>query len=390
MFQPNPSLCARVRLAALLALAIGALAFGAGPATAEDDLPATSQFFDEYDTNADGQVTQDEFRGSSEIFRLIDKDGDGVIKPAELGLPADYKPDPKTKKRRAGGEASGAKGQDPRRAAAREKFMKRLQAMDKNGDKRVGKDEWTGPAEAFGRMDRNKDGFIDAKDGRRGGNRKPKTDRKKKDGAGDMRGHDKADAERMLERAKQQFASLDKNSDGALTADEAPHPKLLEMADGDGNGSVSLQEFIGLMKKRARASGGDKPRDGQRDGQKRRRGGRVTTGMLRRWDRNDDGKVSAEEFPGQDAMFARLDVDKDGFLTEADVQANRKKGAGSEKPTTPTTPQKSGNLIEQQDMDGDGKLTRAEFKGTSEIWRLMDRNGDGFLTADELPKTSGK
>jgi Ca2+-binding EF-hand superfamily protein len=39
-------------------------------------------------------------------------------------------------------------------------FDQRLRAMDKNGDGKVSKDEFTGPAGLFDRLDANSDGFV--------------------------------------------------------------------------------------------------------------------------------------------------------------------------------------------------------------------------------------
>jgi len=265
----------------------------------------------------------------------------------------------------------------------------------------VTKDEWKGPEKAFARFDRNKDGVLDAKDARggkaRGGEDRPARQGRRKDAP---QGRKPADAERMKARAKQHFTNLDKNEDGRLTADEPPTPKLIEIADGNGDGGVTLEEFLAFMAKRARsgrrgrdAQGGPK---GSGDAGKSRRRGRLSAGMLRRWDRDGDGKVTAEEFPGRDEMFQRLDADKDGALTDADVKAASAKAPrkpGSDRPGRDRPgkgPAKAGSIIEQQDTDGDGKLTRAEFKGTNEIWRLLDRNGDGWITADELKPATDK
>ena len=96
-----------------------------------------------------------------------------------------------------------------------------------------------------------------------------------------------------------------------------------------------------------------------------------------------DGRVSADEFPGRDTAFERFDADRDGFLTEADIKAAKTGGAKPDKaPTTPST----GDLIRDQDRDGDGRLHRAEFSGTNAEWRALDRDGDGYVTRAEAGK----
>ncbi len=354
-----------IRICLCFAIALFAVP---APAVAED--LERSEFFDEYDQDSDGCVTKDEFTGSSEMFKLLDKDGDGVIKPTDLGLPADYKPDPK-RKRRPGGEA-GARGGDMDKR--RQQFMKALQKMDTDQDGRISKAEWKGKEQGFARMDRNKDGFLDAKDRAgmdRGGRNK---------GQG-QKGRSLTDEKKAEIRTKaaEQFAKLDGNADGKITADEVPSPMMLELADADGDGNVTLKEFQKVLLQRAtrRAQGGG--RDGRRGGG---RGGRgLNAGRLKSWDRDGDGKVSAEEFPGREAMFARLDADKDGFLTQADIKAQ--KGARKKKDSGPVT-KKTGTVIERMDADGDGRLHRAEFTGSAADWANLDRNRDGWITQDEL------
>lgn len=332
------------RLGVLLTGVLLALWGGVRPAVAED-LPPTSEFFDEFDTNSDGKVSSTEFRGSAEIFRLLDKDGDGAISPTELGLPVDYKPDPRRKQRRAGGEA-GAKGRGkPGRkdgkpgAKRREELRKRLLAMDTDKDGKVSRAEWTGPEQAFDRLDRNKDGVLDKADRANAGRARkdrPERDRKRPDGAKGRAAPDGATEEERAARVRAHFKKVDKNGDGMLTADEAPNAKLLKAADANGDGAVTLEEFIALVKKRAQsgraggpsAGGGEKGRGEGRRG-KRKRGGKMSAGMLQRWDKDGDGKVSADEFPGRDKAFQRFDVDKDGFLTAADIAAAKSAAAAA-------------------------------------------------------------
>lgn len=51
-----------------------------------------------------------------------------------------------------------------------------------------------------------------------------------------------------------------------------------------------------------------------------------------------------------------------------------------------------GDMIKQMDVNGDGKVTRAEFDANSRaMFARMDRNGDGVLSGNELtpPKRPG-
>ena len=45
----------------------------------------------------------------------------------------------------------------------------------------------------------------------------------------------------------------------------------------------------------------------------------------------------------------------------------------------------TGRFIGRLDRDGDGKVSRAEFDGPKDHFRVLDRNGDGYLSADEAP-----
>ena len=48
-------------------------------------------------------------------------------------------------------------------------------------------------------------------------------------------------------------------------------------------------------------------------------------------------------------------------------------------------PQLSFDQIRQHDdADGDGRVTRAEFKGPQPFFQRLDRNGDGVLTAEDF------
>lgn len=311
-----------------------------------DELPPQTEFFDEYDANADGAVSRDEYPHSAESFRLLDKDKDGKISTTELGLPADYRPDPQAAKKRKEIRGREQRG-DGLAGGARDRIYKMLQKMDKNGDNAVSREEWTGRPEMFDRVDRNKDGVLDAKDRQRAG---------------------KDDKAAFNEAIKKRFDAMDKDADGALSPDELQRPDALARLDGDGDGTVSFEEFKSFA---SRMRG--------RDNRGGRRGRALTEQQLRRFDRDGDGKVVRDEFPGSDRVFERLDANKDGVLNAEDIQKKSDKPAKKEGVTT-----ESASLIQTHDKDGDGKLNRAEFPGTAEAWKQLDRNGDGWVTKDEV------
>ncbi len=92
---------------------------------------------------------------------------------------------------------------------------------------------------------------------------------------------------------------------------------FIQRFDQDGDGKVSMDEFTGPDQKFTRM---DQDQDGyisqsetpKRPPKHRQKG----KNFIRDFDKNNDGKVSQDEFPGPDEHFTKFDEDQDGYLSE--------------------------------------------------------------------------
>jgi hypothetical protein len=89
------------------------------------------------------------------------------------------------------------------------------------------------------------------------------------------------------------------------------------------------------------------------------------------YDANADEQVAADEFPGSEEDFARLDRDGDQVLTAKDFDWNEHS----------LSPSPGFMLFFQADRDANGKITREEF---ADLFESLDTTSQGFLSLDEL------
>jgi hypothetical protein len=105
-------------------------------------------------------------------------------------------------------------------------------------------------------------------------------------------------------------------------------------------------------------------------------------------DTDHDGKVTLAEFKAtqgerQARMFARMDANKDGRITqaEADAAAKRAEAAGRTGPGGGPP----GGFLMRMDANKDGAVTKAEIAAMSERrFETADTNKDGWLSKGEL------
>jgi Ca2+-binding EF-hand superfamily protein len=104
---------------------------------------------------------------------------------------------------------------------------------------------------------------------------------------------------------------------------------------------------------------------------------------FRAMDANHDGKISRDEHAAAaKGMFAAMDASKDGRVTAAEMDAAYERVTGQKaKPGDMPAAEK----IKVIDKDGDGVLTADEHAtGSRSLFDAMDTDKDGALTEAEL------
>ncbi len=100
--------------------------------------------------------------------------------------------------------------------------------------------------------------------------------------------------------------------------------------------------------------------------------------IIERIDKDGDGKVSRDEFPGPSEHFTQFDKDEDGYLDESELPDGPPPENGGNN--------QMGNHFSNLDKDNDGKISQDEFPGPSEHFTEFDKDSDGYLVENEMPK----
>ena len=166
-------------------------------------------------------------------------------------------------------------------------------------------------------------------------------------------------AARMGRRGE--FRSRGRQSEGRQ---EARAVRFAEM-DSDSDKLVSKEEYLEYGRQRFRNRGSSFSR--------------------RRYDTNEDGKISLEEsLSRSEARFVRLDDNEDGSLTRDEYVTSRF-SRSSNSAWFQRRQQARAERFTEIDLDGDEVLSKQEYLDPAEQrFATRDTNGDGFLTSDEF------
>jgi Ca2+-binding EF-hand superfamily protein len=102
------------------------------------------------------------------------------------------------------------------------------------------------------------------------------------------------------------------------------------------------------------------------------RGGRRQQGRrsLPRMDKNNDGRISRDEWNRKPERFDKLDKNGDGYLDREEAVAAGRAHAR--------------RALKQMDVNNDDRVTRDEWKGDPQRFDHLDSNRDGVITQEEF------
>ena len=204
--------------------------------------------------------------------------------------------------------------------------------MDKDGDGKVSRNEWTGQVKFYDQIDANRDARLSV---------------------AELTAH---------------FAATAKSKGGKKSGGKAKDPKtMVKIMDTDGDGTVAREEWKGPAvaydqidanhdarltadEIAAGISAGNEPKV-------------KLMSAIKSFDKDRDSKISRDEWTGPEKQFESTDANQDGQLTVFELATAQ---------------------VKQMDRDGDGKLGRGETPFPKEKFDMLDKSGDDLVSVEEF------
>ncbi len=117
---------------------------------------------------------------------------------------------------------------------------------------------------------------------------------------------------------------------------------------------------------------------------------------FRDWDKDGNGSLSREEYPGHPGNFRALDTDNDGSLSVEEFHHRSGPGAPPDARADGAAVRDSqwraarDEEFRRFDGDDDGVLTRGEWRGRPSAFDGMDADRNGVVTRDEYARGAGR
>jgi Ca2+-binding EF-hand superfamily protein len=237
-------------------------------------------------------------------------------------------------------------------------FQHMLKKMDSNSDGRISLDEYLAAATArFKGIDTQNKGSINAADiasspeAAKRDLRKAQFMVKRLDSAGN--GYVTQDE--FLDAAQKRFARLDQKGDGKLTPDELSAPRRPHDGAPPPNAAAAATDATNSKHAQFAQAHFDK------------------------LDTNHDGVVSMDEYlAAATAMYQKLDTQGNGRVTAQELATSPR--------TLKRDERRAQFAIKHMDTNGDGVVSQEEYLAAAKArFARIDKNGDGFIDAGELP-----
>ena len=172
----------------------------------------------------------------------------------------------------------------------------------------------------------------------------------------------------------QMIRRLDRDGNQKISKDEIPDPlreRLMPLFERLGKDELTMQEFQAGMAR------GMHPQD-------------FTNRLFSQLDRNKNDKIELSELPERmrenvERVLQQMGkADADGLTKEEFAQVIRRSQPRGMQPRGPQPPA----IFQRLDADRNGSLSKAEIAKAPEILATMDANGDGEITPDEIERTA--
>ena len=285
--------------------------------------------FDSMDTNNDGVITREEWRGTDRAFQNQDWNGDGRLSGQEVAIGA--------RRNQNFEEADHI----PNRY---ERYVSWTQAgfnnLDHNRDRRITSNEWHFDIETFRRVDRNRDGALDQTE---------------------FLG---ADVDDVRDTS---FDDLDWNNNGRVERSEwSGSPAVFTDLDRNRDGVLSRFEVVG---------GVDTPND--------------TWDQFASLDYDRNGSLAREEWHWSNVSFQRRDANRDGRLSRQEFAAGGGAPGGASGLSARRAQQRTVRVNSQQRWVDSGIVVRAGDTVTLDASGNIQMSDDAQDTASPAGSTTG-